>query len=304
MGGKMKIIAGIVTYNRKKMLIEALEALLKQTVKIQNIIIVDNNSTDGTEEMIKKHYLDNNKIIYHKLENNTGGAGGFSKVVELSSQKEFDWLWLMDDDVIPEPNCLELLLEEGKNTNYKIIQPNRKYTQTNEYIHYPTKWNFTNIRKRESMDFIVFNEESNSTEIVAVPFEGPLIHNEVIKTVGLPDESFFIFFDDTDFSMRAYQAGYKILLVPKAILWRQVLQKKKAKMEFSFTWRDYFYYRNLIYFYKKNNYPKKYLRINYEFLKLNFKAIRSKKIKTDDYKLFRKAFSDAKNGVRGKEIDF
>lgn len=300
----MSVLVGIVTFNRKKMLQETLESLLNQTVEISKIIIVDNNSSDGTEKMIELEYKANDFIEYHKLSENTGGAGGFSKVVEIAEQNHYEWLWLMDDDVLPEKDCLEKLLFEAKEKDYKIIQPNRKYTVNNKFIEYASEWNFSNIRKREVKNFKTYSENEKSTEIITVPFEGPLMHKEVITKVGLPEKDFFIFFDDTDYSMRAFKKGFRILLVPNAILYRQVWNEPIHRNEFKFTWREYFFYRNLIHFYNKYNYPFKSIRIKYEYFKIQYKAIKSKKTNTNEYQLFKKAFKDGKNGTMGKEIEF
>ena len=78
----MKVIGVIVTYNRKKLLKNTVEALLNQTYKLDSIIIVDNASTDGTEEYLTNlGYLNNSMIKYIKLNENTGGAGGL--ILEL-----------------------------------------------------------------------------------------------------------------------------------------------------------------------------------------------------------------------------
>lgn len=74
----MKIDAVVVTYNRKALLIECVEAILKQKYAVDKLIIIDNASTDGTEEELKKiEILNRNDVVYKKLEKNIGGAGGF-----------------------------------------------------------------------------------------------------------------------------------------------------------------------------------------------------------------------------------
>ena len=74
----MKVVAVIVTFNRKRLLLENVQRLLSQTINIHKIIIVDNCSTDGTKEYLNKNgILDNKNIYYHILEKNIGGAGGF-----------------------------------------------------------------------------------------------------------------------------------------------------------------------------------------------------------------------------------
>jgi len=109
---KEKIAAVVVTYNRKDLLKECLDALLNQTRPLDSIILIDNASTDGTPEFLKeKGYLDNPKIDYVRLPENTGGAGGFHEGVKRGYEKGYDWLWLMDDDALPEKSSLNNLLD-------------------------------------------------------------------------------------------------------------------------------------------------------------------------------------------------
>ena len=66
---KFNVISVVVTYNRKELLLECIEALIKQTYELEKIIIIDNNSTDGTYDSLKdKGYLENDKVIYKKLD--------------------------------------------------------------------------------------------------------------------------------------------------------------------------------------------------------------------------------------------
>lgn len=93
------------------MLTRCLDAILNQIAKIDNFIIVDNNSTDSTFEFLKeKEYLKNKIISYHELLENTGGAGGFYEGIKIAWDLSADWVWIMDDDVISENDCLNELI--------------------------------------------------------------------------------------------------------------------------------------------------------------------------------------------------
>jgi len=120
---KEKIAAVVVTYNRKELLKECLDALLAQTYPVDSIILIDNASIDGTPEFLKEQgYLKNPKIDYVRLPENTGGAGGFHEGVKRGYKKGYDWLWLMDDDAIAQKNTLEELMD----ANYILKKNNKK----------------------------------------------------------------------------------------------------------------------------------------------------------------------------------
>src|ERR1035441_9411687 len=102
------IAAVVVTYNRKALLGECLDALLKQTHPLDAIYVIDNASTDGTKEFLNERgYLRESKIRYVPLPDNTGGAGGFYEGLRHAFEAGFDWFWLMDDDVEPYLDGLE-----------------------------------------------------------------------------------------------------------------------------------------------------------------------------------------------------
>ena len=79
-------------------------------------------------------------------------------------------------------------------------------------------------------------------EIENVPFEGFLVRRRVVEAVGLPDPSFFIFYDDVDFALRARRAGFHIWAVRDAVLVRQLEFDQQHDLA---GWKGYYMYRNL-----------------------------------------------------------
>jgi rhamnopyranosyl-N-acetylglucosaminyl-diphospho-decaprenol beta-1,3/1,4-galactofuranosyltransferase len=139
------IAAVVVTFNRKKELLACINGLINQSQILNAILIIDNCSSDGTEEDLFKHnYITelptkkenhvfkvetkltrrthqeegNIQIIYLRLPINTGGAGGFYEGIKLGDELNFDWLWLMDDDGIPDKEALKELLKSSSKANF------------------------------------------------------------------------------------------------------------------------------------------------------------------------------------------
>ena len=105
-----KVIAVVVTYNRKELLKECIEALLNQNYKNCDVLVVDNASTDGTENYIKP-LLDSKRVIYKNTGSNLGGAGGFNYGLKMAYALKYEFFWLMDDDTMPYNNALEELMK-------------------------------------------------------------------------------------------------------------------------------------------------------------------------------------------------
>src|SRR5258708_30897142 len=103
------VAAVIVTFNRKGLLIECLEAVRGQTRPCERVFIIDNASTDGTPELLADEGLLDGSIEYVRLPVNTGSAGGFHEGMRRAYEAGYDWLWLLDDGGRTAPHRLEAL---------------------------------------------------------------------------------------------------------------------------------------------------------------------------------------------------
>lgn len=241
----MKITAVVVTYNRRELLRRCIEHLRSQTCVLDNIIVVNNGSTDGTREWLEEQTdLD----VIHQ--GNVGGSGGFYRGIQYAFEKGYDWIWCMDDDVYPEADCLErLLMQDEAQTG--ILCPLRK--QEGEiFLSEVKKFNLSNPFRSLHSEVLCSGdiEGKEAVPIEGIAFEGPLIKREVVKKVGLPNKELFLLYDDSDYGYRTVLAGYQIKLVTKAILNKEkffenedrVTQVKKGK------WKLYYHIRNSVYF--------------------------------------------------------
>jgi len=286
---KEKIVAVVVTYNRKHLLKECLDALLSQTRPLDSIIVIDNASTDGTPEFLRENgYLDNPKIDYVRLPENTGGAGGFYEGVKRGYEKGYDWLWLMDDDGKPLKDNLELLLKIAKEKNLKCINcilisdlkektlsfGDKKFKKLDDLPNHPS-----------FKDDILWN--------IAGPFNGGMIHRKVIEVVGYPNKDFFIYGDDVDYFLRI-KKFFKTGVYTKAIFLHPPCRLKQVKFlgkKFYVFWREepllnFLYMRNFCILFR--NYPnyigtKKFLK---EIAKLLIFICFFSKKKIEKLKLF------------------
>ena len=103
----------VVTYNRADLLGRTLDGLAAQTHEPDAVIVVDNASTDHTREVLDAHPgVKGLHLQRIHLDENTGGAGGFRAGVESAYDQGFDRIWLMDDDVVPAPDCLAVLMAQ------------------------------------------------------------------------------------------------------------------------------------------------------------------------------------------------
>ncbi|PML75582.1 glycosyltransferase [Enterovibrio norvegicus] len=248
----MKVSVGLVTFNRKEHLVRCLEGIYNQSIPVGKVYCIDNNSKDGTSELLLEYgYFEKDNFIYINTKENLGGAGGFRYAVKhILENDDSDKIWLMDDDVMPHQKCLEgLLLQSDKCT---ITQPSRRYLQDNSFVSSDSKNININNHFQQLHSNPICENEAKSEKIIdseSFPFEGPMFDRDMVEKIGLPDDKFFILYDDTDYAIRAIKSGYKIKYVSDAILYRQI---KPIVVNKEVTWKTYFSIRNSIYIEKKH----------------------------------------------------
>ncbi len=210
---KKKIAAVIVTFNRKDLLLKCIEGILNQTVTVDSIFLVDNASTDGTDKIVTSKFNKSSLIKYTKLNQNTGSAGGFNFGVNQAYNSGADWVWFLDDDISPSPNCLEELLKYQHIS--KCIHPSKTDINGREFI-----WEGVFDSAVGNANFIPNLSFKNGKDFTFVNigcFEGMLIHREIIDKIGFPDSRFFIVGDDTIYGFMA-SLYTNVIFVKEAII--------------------------------------------------------------------------------------
>ncbi len=193
-----RIAIVIVTYNRVNMLKATLEACLEQQPPA-DLIVVNNASTDGTKEYLTGFSRTNPNINIIHLSENIGGAGGFSIGMRQAFEQGYEWLWIMDDDVLPVSKGLQTLLQyTGK---ARCLYPAKECANGRIF-------DFEYLVSRKTLRRQRISSVHNMENRLLLPtnsgnFEGAFIHRDVIARIGLPDSRFFRCWDDTLFGMKA-----------------------------------------------------------------------------------------------------
>jgi GT2 family glycosyltransferase len=235
-----QICAIIVTHNRKTLLVECLEAILAQTRPVNKILIIDNASTDGTTELLQINGYLNQKLIEHmRLANNWGGAGGFHEGMKWAYQQGFEWLWLMDDDTMPEPDALSQLLA----ARCRFAQVNRpnllasKVVWTDGTLH-PMNVPIVKVAAPESL---LLAAQHATASIRCNTFVSLLLHRSLVEKYGLPLADYFIWADDIEYTARILRYEFGVV-VPASVV-KHKTAKKYTRMDDAGP-RYYYHIRN------------------------------------------------------------
>ncbi len=204
----------MVTFNRLELLQRLLERL-DVVDGLDEVIVIDNASTDGTSQWLAT--LDGAEepgqrqvpVLARTLEHNGGGAGGFHDGLELAMERGADLVWLMDDDGLPDADCLALLL---KQTDLDFWGPLVVDENDPGRLVFPIR-----LPGRSKVVHQLADVEAAATDglikDIVIPFNGVLVTRELVERIGYPRAEYFIWGDDHEYRLRAEQAGARIATV-------------------------------------------------------------------------------------------
>lgn len=309
----MEIGVVVVTFNRIDKLKKCLAAYENQHFLPKFIVVVDNCSTDGTGIYLKEWRKKNSG--YRKTvicsERNLGGAGGFAlgirKALELADTwknerlggREELFIWLGDDDAYPQGECFQKIVD------YYHEQPLQARSQIAALCAKVVDNEGESPMHRRRLKRSVFqikelpinceDHKGRELEIDIFSFVGTGIRKEVVECIGLPREDYFIFYDDTEYSLRVGRQG-KILCIPEAVILHDSLENTIER----FSWKNYYMFRNKIYTYRQY-FPLFYClvdRIKILYMIWKFYNV------PESWRQYKKASADARAGKLGVQEEY
>lgn len=240
----MKFGVIIVTYNRRELLRECLECVLSQTLPFEEIYVVDNHSTDGTAEYLDglEERLKGSELpllhIFH-LDENIGGAGGFSYGMERLSGGSCDWVLIIDDDAMISKTYMEELAQAIRETDY-LAYSGTVVTEGAIDISHRRRIKNPCLMTYAPVEASAYSAGSFEYDIST--FCGLLLRTSLIRDIGLPKTEYFIWFDDTEYCLR-FRKQSRILNVNRAVLNHKTAAPGTGPV---ISWKHFYGFRNSI----------------------------------------------------------
>jgi len=247
---KASIASVTVAYNAVNVLPRQIDALLRQTRPVQEIIVVDNASNDGTAVMLAERYP---QVTVLSMSENLGQAGGWSIALSYAAlKKRHDWIWTFDNDSVPALDALESLFDgvralRNKDDGVGMVAPIPIHRQTGtSYLPFLWKDGFVKPSAEQINQPIWFAD--------MVIASGCMVSRDVVEEIGLPRSDFFMDFCDFEYCLRARSHGYKIAIISRALLNHEIGSTRTVHW-FGTTrswthhapFRIYYFSRNLAY---------------------------------------------------------
>lgn len=244
----------IVTFNRLNKLQHALDCFDNQTQDFDNLIIVDNCSTDGTKEFLEQWLLKQSRYKKHlvSLDHNTGGSGGFYEGEKKALTLSTDWVYVSDDDAYPDPTMME------KFYAFASQRTEEKISAIASVVLFPDGTINAGHRGTYHIDnnhfsFTPANEYDRPYfEINCISYVGVFLSSNALRHSGLVNKDFFIYQDDFEHSIRLNKYGGMYCISEMSVI-HDVLPDVPYTPKT--IWKEYYAYRNCAYMLLKH-FPK------------------------------------------------
>lgn len=223
----------IVTFKRQELLSQLLDSIEKSSVAPWRVVVVDNENAQLTADIVRDFEARANvlwgptgddpddeggtsRVVYLPMEENTGGAGGFSAGVRRAYELGAEWFWVMDDDVAIEPDGLAVLARWSKESD--AIMGTRRDFDGGHFFWQHRFWTGLAIYNPFSRDGWRSGERYKHCNVLC--FEGSFFSRRVVQKAGLPDPRFFIYLDDACFGYVASKVT-DVYYIPDVVLSRR-----------------------------------------------------------------------------------
>jgi GT2 family glycosyltransferase len=248
----MRILGHIHTLNDEDVIDQSLRALLDQTYPLNEVLLVDNASTDGT---LRRSFPETVTVIRHP--DNRGTSGAVITGFQYAIDKGYDWIWVLDADSIAENNALEELVRLYSDFSPEVQSRTRVLaslpveTERRTPIHGAL---FGSLRLEEP----TIDPEATFHECDSNLWSGSLFNLRVVKEIGMPNKDYFLDWGDHEYAYRGKEGGYRMFVSHPSIIHHSVhimpnLRMLRFGKRFFPVWvsppvRRYYYFRNFAFF--------------------------------------------------------
>ena len=236
----MKVLTIVVTHNRSELLERCLDWINSQSDPSQEVLVINNGSTDNTEEILRK------KNIWYITQENVGSAGGWHRGIKIGLEKGYDACWLMDDDGYPDRDALKhlksnftddtacissIVLKEDNKSEFVFPFPYLSSKNLPKILGFPRK-----IYKLKKLHEISKEQIYPFVHL----FNGALISMEAVEKIGNVNKDFYLMGDEVDYFFRLRTFG-RVLSSLQAFHYHPDVSKRKFNI-----FKIYYYVKNSI----------------------------------------------------------
>lgn len=242
--GKAKVGVVILNYKVKDLALKCIDSVQRSSYKDLYIIAVDNNSQDELEEKIKKL----KSVIFIQTGQNLGYTGGNNAGIKRALNADCKYILILNPDTEIKNDTIENLLQAAQKSEAGIVGPKIYFSDKKAIWYAGGIFDKANvIGKHRGIDEKDIGQYEEETETDFVTGAAMFVGANVFKTIGMFDERYFLYYEDSDFCFRAKTKGFKIIYTPKAVIYHNNAQSTGLGSSL----QDYFITRNRMLFASK-----------------------------------------------------
>ncbi|MGH9112805.1 MAG: glycosyltransferase, partial [Acidimicrobiales bacterium] len=228
-----RVAAVVVTYNRRDVLRASLAGLLSQTRPLDEVIVVDNASSDGTAEMVTAE-LPSVRLI--EMPHNTGPGGGYAEGLRTAVASGHDWVWVFNDDDVPDPDALAVMLDAVAEPPARtgIVGCGRR-DATGRPNAIGTRWKHRHAPVPAPADVA-----GPPVALDVISFSASLVSSALVRAIGVPRADYFMMVEDLEYCLRARRAGWGVYVLPRPL----TISLNLGSVGLAPPWRGYYQTRN------------------------------------------------------------
>jgi rhamnopyranosyl-N-acetylglucosaminyl-diphospho-decaprenol beta-1,3/1,4-galactofuranosyltransferase len=296
-----KVLAVVVTYNRSSILARCLRAILSQSRPPDDVLVVDNASTDDTPQVLVRDFPE---VKVLTLPENLGGAGGFEAGLRYAVEHGYDWAWLTDDDPVPEPQALEQILQVAERypPGTPVVLSSVQYDPGLDKYNAGFAWRGIPVPvPREQVD----RGEPYETDLA--PFCGFLAGPPLVQAIGYPRGDFFSRFTDYEYCLRARMQGIPVVVVPTSRMIHGLGERSRGGHVVSKNppWKAYYDTRNRVFtaLHTRHSWREVWLAVRFSALQSARELVLSPRAGIRNARMRLRGLWDGLGGRMGKTVD-
>jgi rhamnopyranosyl-N-acetylglucosaminyl-diphospho-decaprenol beta-1,3/1,4-galactofuranosyltransferase len=227
------VAAVVITFQRRDMLRHTLEGLRGQERPVDEIVVIDNGTSDGTAAMLDQEFPD---VTHLRMEENVGPAGALEVGLGYAAERGHRWAWTHSDDILAKPESLKTLLATAEQLGDDRLGLLCCWFEpvSTHYFHNGALWRHRVVQQQ----WPPVGSPPYPTDVMT--FKGALISLRMVPEIGVPVGDYFLMMEEYEYCLRAIRAGFRHYALPVPLL---VPLEDEPPGRYP-PWRGYYQVRN------------------------------------------------------------
>jgi len=228
-----KVFIIILNWNTADFTIACLNSLAHLTYPSYEIVLVDNGSTDGSDEVVRAAFPD---VTFIRTVENKGYSGANNLGINYALEHQAEYLWLLNNDTIIDPHALTHMVDFAESDHTIGMVGSKIFFYDEPEVLWYAGGNF-DVEKGGITSHIGWGQRDTGqyndiTDVGYVSGCSLLVKREVIEKIGLMPEEYNIYFEETDWNFQAQQAGFRTVVAQQSLVWHKIKRKGEYLVRF------------------------------------------------------------------------